>query len=474
MTKKQQSDSEWASHLIGVEFVFGGIFVYLSDFRLFCGFSGVLKSAKLDSVWCLKKGCFRFFMVSCRISWFILGELDMRTFSFMSHWLGLFSRISRMCIILLSKKETIMTQQTFLTPLQFRGGAQYQHAESRLSGNSLARIARVIVILLVSFFGANNVAHAFGAVAVGTYAELAVQDIAGVSSNEPTPQQAREAAITNCIKNVAGFGTYHNNCSVRVGYFGKHAHVYKHQLLGNVFLGIANNASNAKSASIDSCVSITGSRSFCPPPPEGLYPQTQDYLLIAEDTITTCPTGQNLNEGDQADTTDDTCECSGDNEVSTDGNSCMACTGGEIPNTGKTACESCMGGMVPNGDNSACVCLDGQESDGSNSCTACTGNEVSMGGADCQSCTGEMVPNSEKTSCEACPSGMIPNTGKTACETCPSGMVPNSDNSACECPDGQTANAEGTCVTNSLNCSGDKIPNAANVTKVHVTKNAME
>ena len=43
---------------------FGGyILVYLSDFRLFCGFSGVLKSAEPDSVWSSKRVIFGVFFV---------------------------------------------------------------------------------------------------------------------------------------------------------------------------------------------------------------------------------------------------------------------------------------------------------------------------------------------------------------------------------------------------------------------------
>ena len=419
-------------------------------------------------------------------------------------------------------------------------GAQSKHAESRLSGKSIARIARVIVILLVSFFGATTAAHAFGAIAYGTFGDDN-RDIAGISNNQPTPQEARAAAIQNCNNNAAGFSDYENDCSVRAGYFGQHVNVYGLRIVSTrSFLGLGISADAARSAAIESCEGIVAPNvmTLC----ESFYPTSVPgvigngtYILIAEDTITTCPTGQNLNEGDVSDTTDDTCECPGDttandqgncacpdgqessggdsctactgNEVSMGGNSCTACTGDMVPNSGKTSCESCPSGMMPNGDNSACICPDGQESDGSNSCTACTGNEVSMGGADCQPCTGEMVPNSEKTECEACTGGMIPNSdssacicpdgqesdgsnsctactgnqfsmggadcqsctgemvpnsGKTSCESCPSGMMPNDNNSACICPDGQTENADGNCVTASLNCAGDKIPNAAN------------
>ena len=346
----------------------------------------------------------------------------------------------------------------------------------RRIGDLASRFSRLCLALLVSLFGATTAAHAFGAIAVGNYNvnNLPNYSIAGISNDEPTPQEARDAAVQNCMENAAVFAaadpriTYQNDCSVITGYSGQHVHLFHILVVSNDFFdGIGDSAAAARSASLDSCVAKSGStiltRADCENGLPALGVNDGTYLLIAEDTITTCPAGLNLNEGDASDTTDDTCGCpDGQIEIAGDCFTPASCTGGQVLNTATNECECPSEQVEIAGD---CVarttCTEGRELDVATNTCVCSSGQIEIGGdcVDRKTCTdGKELDTSDNT-CQ-CPSGQVENDSSNciARAACTDGKEFNAAENTCECSFGQVENDSGNCVAPAT-CPGGSVLN---------------
>ena len=306
-----------------------------------------------------------------------------------------------------------MTPQTSFLVNAASGGSPDKHTESCLSGKSIPRFTRLIGILLFSLFGAHSVAHAFGAIAQGTYSAFAFQvEFVGISNNQPTPQAAREAAVEQCIEHSMNLSlssfTYNNDCAPLIGYSNQWAVAFTHITENLTNYGFGADMAAAVAAATAACNADPDISNKFPCPQRGTAPNHRTHV-VAGDTINTCPAGHTFNDqgttdsSNPAHTLDDTCDSS--------------CTGDQVANSAGN-----------------CVCPDGEEPSGGTSCTACTGGEFSTGGAACQECGYNRAPNANKTACIECWSAfqssgpnsrinLAVSSDRTMCVTCPANMV---------------------------------------------------
>ena len=363
-----------------------------------------------------------------------------------------------------------MTHETSFLFTPASVGSRYKHAESRLSGNSLARFARLIGILLVSLFGAHTAAHAFGAIATGTL--ISGNLVAGASHNQPTPQAARMAAEADCDRiGRTQFITYQGNCAAVEGYAGQHLHgFFIAAFFQNIFYNINDTAAGAALFARLAC-QFTITNNPCVAIDTSSYPQ-----IILEDTVTTCPAGMVLDDKGTTDpmepahSLDDTCEaipCTGGREAlnnqclcpegqmgtTTNGDPCTPCGTGQFSNADRTTCELCPVGQVLSGSScmrcegdlmanrtqTLCVCSTGQERvAGGNTCRACDSDQIGDGLLSCQECGAGQQANEDNSMCEACPDGMV-SAGDGDCVPCSAATgMPNPAKTQCvlDCDDG--------------------------------------